>query len=1116
MRLAALSIIVAIAAIGFVPLLAPPAAAAPAHGLRATYYRTHSHDELDDFELPVPGLPVVGTRIDARIAFGEGVGFTEPQPKWWLGKADAVVWQGNIHLPMAGTYWFATAARNSADVWLGDERVALASGLGGGRIPSADFDYPPTMSRDTYDPLGTTYTVPVTVDGATDLPITVRFAMFNIGGPGFGIDLYWVTPDAPLSAAGRPMAEVVPADALFVEPPSAVAVPVADPGASTVSADVLYAGIAGVRPTLTIRIADAQGHPLAGRRVVVSALTTYGERDVIQQPAEPTDANGVTTAILLDTGTVPHESTYVATDVTDFVTVSAAAHVRFENRVPSLLPDTFAPYYGGEKFQVSPLPLAVGRPVTVSVPITNRTEYEADATIVFAKSGSNIGGVQWQEIGRVAPVNLKPGESRDVSVTWTPTDQQTHLCFQVSASATYRIADGQRLMANTAQAWALPLVAPPVQSPVETLQRNIGPVAPCQTAVSDKGTDDPGLFGLPPNNIRNEAYGVCREYRLVGQPHGIDSMYCHGAPYVLTPGAAPSTEKAPNPRIHGGNDYQSHGPDGSPTPLPFKSPIGGKVILYPNGKTNTIGIKTCDGYEVQFLHASKISVKNGDTIAPNTPLGLTGNKSPQAVGIHLHVQVKDPSGSIVDPNDPSGPLSKLRPCDPTSCEWQGPLVSSRPNEGPKAYGRRTAPLYRAEADVFYERAMNPISPLNGDQLYALLRQFTYYDNAAGAAQRLADDPPSSDFGTVAAPTSDSLAGYIAGLTASWERFQGAQDAGDATAAALQWTAARLYLGRIAELEKAEAATLDRLASTVPPDTASPAEIDARVSSFLAQLRSSGPTAEQVARLQAGGLTSDQIAEATARLLTYVEPGTKEQLQEQLDGDLVGEERPVAQSLSDTLRAAAVEARASATQVTNAVADLETDAATAGRTFEQTYLVGNPGPSKATIELRILPVSLPADWSLTIVDADNQPDASVGGVAPAKPPPVREDVPGRRYRIEVPAGGVVRLATMVRPGPLGRGNVSTWAVEAWLKGNRLGGMVQQLQVPRDVPGTVLPPPAGVAPEPTTTARATGGATAVTAPSTPQAVPISALAALAALGAAGVAVVIVLMRRRRSPG
>ena len=50
---------------------------------------------------------------------------------------------------------------------------------------------------------------------------------------------------------------------------------------------------------------------------------------------------------------------------------------------------------------------------------------------------------------------------------------------------------------------------------------------------------------------------------------------------------------------------------------------------------------------MQYLHASRIYVQEGQRVDSDTVLGMTGNAG--AVAIHLHVQAKDRQGHSIDP-----------------------------------------------------------------------------------------------------------------------------------------------------------------------------------------------------------------------------------------------------------------------------------------------------------------------------------------------------------------------------------------------------------------------------------------------------------------------------------
>jgi len=204
----------------------------------------------NDFQLPRLLTAPAAVRVDPQIAFGKGNGFVmkgeDQQTIWWptgyamppgwtgVARFDmkawdpnlfaAVIWKGYIRLPKAGTYYFATVSTGPAAVYLGQARVALAGSYNGLLISDA-FTYAKEDIQDFvqsrlyghWDWVGSKhdamYVVPVTIDRPRDLPFEVRHSNPRAFRP-IGIDLFWVTPDSPRDASGKPVAQIVPSDAL--------------------------------------------------------------------------------------------------------------------------------------------------------------------------------------------------------------------------------------------------------------------------------------------------------------------------------------------------------------------------------------------------------------------------------------------------------------------------------------------------------------------------------------------------------------------------------------------------------------------------------------------------------------------------------------------------------------------------------------------------------------------------------------------------------------------------------------------------------------------------------------------------------------------------------------
>jgi hypothetical protein len=464
-----------------------PYTSAAAPGLTGAYYLPSSRGyHIDDDGLPVPTKEPDATRVDPQIAFGAGKGFVREGGKqlvWWVPEREhvAAIWKGYVRLPKAGTYYFTTVSDDASAVYLNQSRVALNGGLGY-YIASEAFRYPD--AKPAPHPSRHAYVVPVPIEAPRVVPIEIRYVARNASSThGFGIDLYWVTPDAKRNDAGKPIAELVPSDALFTEPPEPIARSPVSRAHSTMSSDFLYFPEEG-RATLTVRLADAQGRPVPGRRVHVSGLTSYGGADTITQPDKPTDAKGITTATVQG-NRFSHESTFFATDITGLVDVGQTVEMTMkrERLKVSFMPPAFSPYYDGKRFQVNPKRLLVGQPTTVSVPLVNNQKVPAELQVRLFVKGLNIGAPDWPKVAESETFTLAPGESRMVELTWTPTETAGHVCFQVEVW-------GMLMKKRASSDWPAFLVsrafaaAPPPKDAagrqlLERRQHNIGPVRFC-------------------------------------------------------------------------------------------------------------------------------------------------------------------------------------------------------------------------------------------------------------------------------------------------------------------------------------------------------------------------------------------------------------------------------------------------------------------------------------------------------------------------------------------------------------------------------------------------------------------------------------------------------------
>ncbi len=418
----------------------------PVHGLKGHYYGV-SHGApgpvvLDEYELPVARGEPTALRVDRQVEFGRGKGFVgglaawTPQSVAQAYPGVGVIWKGYLRLPKAGEYYVTTVSVSSSAVYLNQSRIALNGGFGGSIYTEAFTHVDPSGAH----PHGVrvnaptwAYVVPVTVKGPRVVPIEVRYWNFGTGAVAPGIDLYWVTPDSPRDTkTGKPIPEIVPAEALYIDPPEPIAKATTHAASSTISSEYLDLPIDGeTYSTITVRLADKDGRPVAGHRVHVSSAAPRGDGwGAIVQPEAPTDSNGIATARFRHARGYPHDAQLFATDVTDLVDVAQVAHLRTGATPGLFFPLTFGPYYDSVNFVLEPKP-QVGRPTTITVPLTNRQDAPHELRVRVSIRGYNIGMTNWKQVGETEKFVLKPKENRLARVVWTPTEADTHICYKV-------------------------------------------------------------------------------------------------------------------------------------------------------------------------------------------------------------------------------------------------------------------------------------------------------------------------------------------------------------------------------------------------------------------------------------------------------------------------------------------------------------------------------------------------------------------------------------------------------------------------------------------------------------------------------------------------------------
>lgn len=157
----------------------------------------------------------------------------------------------------------------------------------------------------------------------------------------------------------------------------------------------------------------------------------------------------------------------------------------------------------------------------------------------------------------------------------------------------------------------------------------------------------PEKLGLPANNARtSEPYE--RVYKtddkgkiLKEQPANEDY------PFRLTEGyKLKANEKT---RWHEGVDMSTRvkGKNSS-TAMDYKAGVNGEVIQPGGGTYNTIRIKLQDGSVLEYLHSSKVYVKKGEQVTPETVIAKSGSVG--AGAIHIHIQAKDKDDNVMHPD----------------------------------------------------------------------------------------------------------------------------------------------------------------------------------------------------------------------------------------------------------------------------------------------------------------------------------------------------------------------------------------------------------------------------------------------------------------------------------
>ena len=537
---------------------------------------------------------------------------------------------------------------------------------------------------------------------------------------------------------------------------------------------------------------------------------------------------------------------------------------------------------------------------------------------------------------------------------------------------------------------------------------------------------------------------------------------------------------------HDASDYMT-GPgewNGKPVKLPFWSPIAGTVTCEtPRGSDkcegndyNIVGVVSCDGkYTFEVLHASRVDVKNGQPVSRRQHLGVTGGFAPNPkthkgeqdqVPVHFHWQVrkndKDGKPDTYVDGKSEGPLVDPPSCDPSPCpkvvgplhQNQGAIASDQmtPLSGPVKkratdFGRHLETESQREKDEWFD-----IWESTGDSL--AVDRFNHSDRKAKAGAKAAKDPPDLAYQRLAVAPSDSVAGYVDALTASMERYAGAEAAGDRSWTARHFTAMQLYLGRAAEALRRDADAAQKEGEQLPPDdAATQGRLEAARQQVLARLRRTGLTPEDFKALRAAGVPEETARATMYRVMAYPQQSMTGKLMDPEEGYIDVVPLPV-RSIRAMLLHSATEQRKLADEAERIAAlPARGDAGDASaRGLVQTFLVGNPHDHEETVDLFLRPISIPPNWKISVVNAEQ----GQGGTKPSGPQ-VQETEAGKHYAVRLPAKGEIKVASVLIPvGEVGAHTTARWAVEGKIGDDLIGGMVLEMNVPYTIADLKLPP------------------------------------------------------------
>lgn len=335
--------------------------------------------------------------------------------------------------------------------------------------------------------------------------------------------------------------------------------------------------------------------------------------------------------------------------------------------------------------------------------------------------------------------------------------------------------------------------------------------------------------------------------------------------------------------------------------------------------------------------------------------------------------------------------------------------------------------HRAALEVRFELAANFASgeERQRNEVLAMLDERSNASDKEATVTRSAFKVTSdSKYRSLAPAETATASAYILALRKSYARYLGALSFGDKDWAAKQLNAAQEYAKLASDALLAESRQDDQDVARLQMMPFAVRRSSAEQNAFVDELKKSGLGAELRNLLQVSGLSGTEITAFHQQVLK-LSPGKLGVSPLEMLSYISASRQELAAGLIDFYQAS--------------------PGATSRRST-QSFVVGNPRDKEETIDLFIRPVSIPPNWKLSVMDAEEQPKFKV-----------REVEQGKHYAVTLPAKAQVRVTSVVVPvGEVGTNTTARWAVEGKIDNELIGGMVHEMNVPYIVADLELPP------------------------------------------------------------